>query len=138
MIAIARVSANHDGRGGTAPDALVWDQGGRPKARKIDIRVNVDLASLPGPPGFFGGPWIQVHGGRISGADIAAWPCSVGILFRFTSFLHTLHWPAGSDDMGHFVFFFFGTSYPFLSSGLDTDCSVKRLQSHMSGLTVPF
>ena len=25
MIAIARVSVNHDGKGGTAPDALVWD-----------------------------------------------------------------------------------------------------------------
>ena len=55
MIAVARVSVNHDGRGGTAPDALVWDQGGRPKARKLDIRVNVDLASLPGPPGIPGG-----------------------------------------------------------------------------------
>ena len=27
MIAIARVSVNHDGKGGTAPDPLVWDQG---------------------------------------------------------------------------------------------------------------
>ena len=27
MIATARVSVNHDGRGGTAPDPLVWDQG---------------------------------------------------------------------------------------------------------------
>ena len=102
MIAVAGVSVNHDGRGGTAPDPLVWDQGGRPKARKIDIRVNVDLASLPGPAGFLGGPWIQVHGGPISGADIAAWPYSVGILCKFTSFLGTLHWPAGSGDFGHF------------------------------------
>ena len=61
---------NHDGRGGTAPDPLVWDQGGPKKARKLDIRVNVDLASLPGPPGFLGGPWIQVHGGGISATDI--------------------------------------------------------------------
>ena len=43
---------NHDGRCGTAPDPLVWDQVSRPKARKLAIRVNVDLASLPGPPGF--------------------------------------------------------------------------------------
>ena len=99
MIAVARVTVNHDGKGGTAPDSLVWDQGGRPKARKLDIRVNVDLASLPGPPGFLG-------------ADIAAWPHSVGVLFRFTSFLNTLHWSEGSDDMGHFGFFFV-TSYPF-------------------------
>ena len=41
---------------GTAPDPLVWDQGGRPKGRKIDFRVNIDLASLPGSPGFLGGP----------------------------------------------------------------------------------
>ena len=60
VIAVAGVTVNHDGRGGTAPDLLVWDQGGRPKARKLDIRVNVDLASLPGPPGFLGGPWLQV------------------------------------------------------------------------------
>ena len=46
----------------------------------------MDLASLPGPPGFSGGPWIQVYGGHISGADIAAWPYSVGILVKFTSF----------------------------------------------------
>ena len=35
MVAVAGVSASHDGRGGTAPDPLVWDLGGRPKARKI-------------------------------------------------------------------------------------------------------
>ena len=44
------------------------------KARKLNVRVNVDLASLPGPPGFLSGPWIQVHSGCISGADVAAWP----------------------------------------------------------------
>ena len=52
MIAIARVSVNHDGKGGTAPHPLVWDQGSKPKVRKPDIRVTEDLASLPGPPGF--------------------------------------------------------------------------------------
>ena len=39
MIAVARVSVNHDGRGGTAPDPLVWDQGVRHKARKLANRV---------------------------------------------------------------------------------------------------
>ena len=53
MIAVARVSVNHYGKGGTAPDPLVWDQGSRPKVRKLAIRVNVDLASLPGPLVFF-------------------------------------------------------------------------------------
>ena len=60
--------------GGTAPHLLVWDQGSRPKARKLAISFNVDLASLPGPPGFLSGPWIQVDAGRISGSDIAVWP----------------------------------------------------------------
>ena len=55
MIAISRVSVSHDGRGGTAPDPLVWDQGGRAKQRKVDIGVNVDLATLPGPRGFLYG-----------------------------------------------------------------------------------
>ena len=102
MIAIARVSVNHDGKGGTAPDPLVWDKGSKPKARKLAIRVNVDLASLPGPPGFLNNDWVQVHAGHITSADISAWPYSVGILVRFTSFLGHLHWPSGTVDMGHF------------------------------------
>ena len=93
---------NHEGRGGTAPDPLVWDQVSRSKVRKLAIRVNLGLASLPGPPGFLGGPWIQVRGGRISGADLASWPYSVDILYKFNAFLGTLHWPMGSEDMGHF------------------------------------
>ena len=102
MIAIARVSVNHDGKGGTAPDTLVWDQESRPKVRKLAIRVNVDLASLPGPPGFLHSSWVQVDSGHITGSDIAAWPYSVSILIKFTSFLNTLHWPSGSDNLGHF------------------------------------
>ena len=62
MIAVAKVTVIHDGRGGTALDPLVWDQGGGKKTRKTDIRVNVDLASLLGPPAFLSGPWMRVHG----------------------------------------------------------------------------
>ena len=102
MIAIARVSVNHDDKGGTALDPLVWDQGRRPKVRKLAIRVNVDLASLLGPPGFLNNSWVQVDAGRITDVDIAAWPYSFGIFVRFTSFLRTLHWPSGSIDLGHF------------------------------------
>ena len=72
MIAIARVSVNHDGKGGTAPDPLVWDQGSKPKVRKLAIRVNVHLASLPGPPGFHNNTWIQVDAGHITSDDISA------------------------------------------------------------------
>ena len=95
-------SVNHDGKGGTAPHPLVWDQGSKPKVRKLGIRVTEDLASLPGPPGFLNCDWVQVHAGHITDADITAWPYSVGILVRFTSFLGTLHWPSGSVDLGHF------------------------------------
>ena len=129
MIAVARVTVNHDGRSGTAPDPLVWDQG---CSRKLAIRVNVDLSSLPSPPGFLYGPWVQVHGGNISCCDIAAWSYSVGILCKFTSFLGTLHWPTGFDDMGHFVVSFWVLLILFLSNGL------KRSLGHMLGLTVPF
>ena len=70
--------------------------------RKIDVRVNVDLATLPGPSGFLNGPGFQVHGGCITEAAVASWPYSINILLRFTGFLSTLHWPAHGGDMGHF------------------------------------
>ena len=50
----------------------VGDPGGSKKVRRTDIGVNLDLASLPGPHGFLNGPWVQVHGGGITGADVAA------------------------------------------------------------------
>ena len=86
------------------------------------------------------GPWFQVHGGCISGADIAAWPYSVGILLKLTAFLGSLYWPVDAVDLGHFGVwcFFFGTSDPFLSNGLDTGCSAKKRPGLMVGLTVPF
>ena len=68
----------------------------------MQFGYNVDLASLPGPPGFLDNSWIQVDAGHITGVDIAAWPYSVGIMVRFTSFLGTLHWPSGAVDLGHF------------------------------------
>ena len=58
IIAVSRVVVNHDGRRVSAPDPLVWDQGSKSKQRKTDVRVFVDLASLPGPPGFLNGPWV--------------------------------------------------------------------------------
>ena len=76
--------------------------GEQAKVRKLAIRVTVDLASLPGPPGFLNSSWVQVDAGHINDADISAWPYSVGNLVRFTSFLGTLHWPSGSVDLGHF------------------------------------
>ena len=38
MIAISWVSGNHDGRSGTAPDPLVWDQGVRLSSVRLRLR----------------------------------------------------------------------------------------------------
>ena len=76
----------HDGRAGSASDPFVWDQGSRSKQRRVDIRVYVDLAMLPSPPGFLNGPWVQHRGVCISGADIPAWPYSVSLLCKFSAF----------------------------------------------------
>ena len=32
--------------------------------------------------------------------DVSAWPCSVGILVEWVTFLGTLHWPAAGGDLG--------------------------------------
>ena len=113
MIAIARVSVNHDGKGGTAPDPLVWDKGSKPKVRKLAIRVNVDLASLPGPPGFLNNDWVQVHAGHITSADISAWPYSVGVLVQVHFLSRSFALAFWICRYGSFQDFLFGTSYPF-------------------------
>ena len=105
MIAVSRVTVNHDGMGGSAPDPVVWDHGSNSQQRRTYTRINVDLASLPGPPGLLNGPWVQVHDGCITGAGVAAWPYSVSIFCKFTFFFGTLHWPAGAEDLGHFGLF---------------------------------
>ena len=86
---------------------------------------------------FLSSSWVQVDTRHITGADIAAWPYSVGILVRFISFLHTLHWPSGSDDLGHFGVSFLELLILF-SNGFVTDCSAKRFLGLMLELFVPF
>ena len=83
MIAISRVSVNHDGSGGTAPDPLVMDQGSRAKQHKVDVGVTVDLATLPGPLGFLDMPWVQVDCG--TGADVAESAVRVCLLSGYAS-----------------------------------------------------
>ena len=51
---------------------------------------------------------MQVHGGRITGLDVAAWSYSIGILCEFTAFLGALRWPVGAVDMG-FLFWKFSS-----------------------------
>ena len=42
MVAISRIEVNHDGSGGSAPDAMVWDKGGILKARAAPSRLIID------------------------------------------------------------------------------------------------
>ena len=48
IVAIFRIEVNHDGYGGTAPDAMIWDEGSISKPRSSSLRVVIDHASLPG------------------------------------------------------------------------------------------
>ena len=105
MVAISRIEVNHDGYGGTAPDAMVWDRGGIVKPR-VSFRLIVDYAALPGPPGFLDSTWCTLYSLPITREDVAVWPCSVDILLVFSSFLASLHWPQGDPDLGKF-----GVSY---------------------------
>ena len=75
---------------------LSGNLGSREKQRKVDIRINVDLATLPGPPGFLSGLWIQVGAGCITGADVAAWPYCVSFLLLWFSALGSGLWESGA------------------------------------------
>ena len=100
MVTISRIEVNHDGFGGTAPDAMVWDKGGIVKTRASSFRLIVDHATLPGPPGFLGSTWCTLFPLPIIQNDVAVWPYSVGILLEFSSFVASLHWPQGNLDLG--------------------------------------
>ena len=107
MVAISRIEVNHDGSGGTAPDAVVWDRGGIIKARAPPSRLIVDCAFLPGPPDFLDSTWVALDPLPITPDDVAAWPYSVDILLVFSSFLASLHWPQGGSDLGKFGISYF-------------------------------
>ena len=107
MVAISRIEVNHDGFGGSAPDAMVWDVGGVANTRSLTSRLIVDYAALPGPPDFLGNSWRSLDSLPISPEDVAAWPYSVDILLVFSSFLTTLHWPQGGSDLGKFGISYF-------------------------------
>ena len=107
MVAVSRIEVNYDGFRGTAPDALVWDQGGIVKARAPTFRLIVDCAFLPGPPDFLNSTWFVLDSGPITIEDVAAWPYSVDILLVFSTFLASLHWPQGDPDLGKFGISYF-------------------------------
>ena len=71
------LGVDQDGRGGTVPGPTVWDRGGVSRRCLVKVRVNVDLASLLGLPGFLDGPWVRVGGGEI--APCALWCRNQGV-----------------------------------------------------------
>ena len=107
VVAISRIEVNHDGFGGTAPDAMVWDRGGIVKTRAPSFRLIVDHATLPGPPNFLDSAWCTLESLPNTQNDVAAWPYSVDILLVFTSFLASLHWPQDTSDSGKFGISYF-------------------------------
>ena len=64
------------------------------------------LAGLPGPPGFLDHDWYTLNSGPLTDVDVSLWPFFTPILVKFTSFLSTLRWPEGLNEMGKF-----GVSY---------------------------
>ena len=106
MVVIARESLNFSDADGSKVEPLIWDHGSKAKVRKVDSRVMVDLAGLPGPPGFLDNAWVSLEHGQVTDADVSSWPLSISLLVKCTSFLSTLRWPEGLNDMGKF-----GVSY---------------------------
>ena len=98
MVAISRIEVNHDGFGGTAPDAMVWDKGGIVKTRAPSFRLIVDHATLLGPPNFMS----TLVSLPVTQDDVTAWPYSVDIVLVFSSFLASLHWPQDTSHLGKF------------------------------------
>ena len=64
MVAIARESLNVD---------HTWGAGA--KVRKVGDRVIVELAQLPGPPGFLDFEWITLDSGFIDAQDVGLFLC---------------------------------------------------------------
>ena len=85
FIAISRAVVNHDGRGGTAPDPVVWSAGAHPKRRRLAHAVR-DGVFLPGPPGIWDSDWVNVPASAITADDIAVWPYTPGLLVKWVSF----------------------------------------------------
>ena len=99
FIAISRAVVNHDGFGGTAPDPMVWSAVSMPERRRLVHAVR-DLALLPGPPAIWLGEWVAGPCVTIGADDVAQWPCTLGLLVKWVSFLGSLHWPALDGDLG--------------------------------------
>ena len=99
FIAISRAVVNEDGRGGLAPDPMVWSAGGRHKRRR-PVEAVRDYAMLPGPQRLWVGGWFQWPVIRITEDDVSRWPFSPGCLVKLAAFLSSLTWPSEVVDLG--------------------------------------
>ena len=99
FIEISRALVNEDGKGGLAPDPIVWSAGGKRK-QKRPIEAVRDYAMLPGPRRLWTGSWIRWPEISISEDDLANWPFSPGSLVQLAAFLSSLSWPGEVTDLG--------------------------------------
>ena len=99
FIAISRAVVNDDGRGGLAPDPMVWSAGGKQKRRR-QIEAVRDYALLPGPQRLWVGGWFRWPDIRISEDDVGRWPFSPSCLVKLAAFLSSLTWPSEVADLG--------------------------------------
>ena len=99
FMAISRTVVNDDGRGGLAPDPMVWSAGGRHK-RKRPVEAVRDYAMLPGPQRLWVGGWFQWPVISITEDDVSRWPFSSGCLVKLAAFLSSLSWPSEVVDLG--------------------------------------
>ena len=94
MVAISRTEVNHDGHGGTAPDATIWDNAS-------SLRVIVDHASLPGPSGFWDSSWCSISSSLPLRRMCLSIP-AVSTPSLILLFFATLHWPQVAAHSGTF------------------------------------
>ena len=99
FIAISRAVVNHDGRGGTAPDPLVWSAGAHPQRRRLVHEVRNRLFCLGRLVfGALSGFRFQL---LLSALRILLFGLKkLGLLVKWVSFLNSLHWPIGDLDLG--------------------------------------
>ena len=136
FIAISRTVVNDDGRGGLAPDPMVWSAGGKQK-RSRPVEAVRDYAMLPGPQRLWVGGWFQWPGINITEDDVARWPFSPGCLVKLAAFLSSLSWPAEVVDWGLVVFHTLSFLY-YMRGGLGRDSVLRSLFRNTGGLGVQF
>ena len=100
FIAMSRAAVNHDGRGGTAPDPLVWSAGVPSQEASSGSRSSGSGISA----------WGSCYLGNLSGLlclhlllvlrILPIGPYTAGLLVKWVSFFGSLHWPGGGLDLG--------------------------------------